>query len=411
MNFQFLFVFLRKRMSSSMYPENLQRIDQKIIKLLDKRIELLKDYEDLSLKEQVSNYKSRPEQINIPEFVWQDLVINCQAAVKSRLPTNSPPNIKSRRVTVIGGKGMMGSFFAQKLSTAGHHVTILEHYDWDKAKELLADKDLVLICVPIEYTNEVIHKTVKYISAHTALADITSIKTPVVKTMLEQHSGAVMGLHPMFGKVQSCLSQKIVVCPGRRNQEFQWFLALIEADGGELIYATPEEHDRMMIAIQAVRQFTTFSLGVFLAEQELDTRRSLDFASPPYRMQLGMITRLLTQSAPMVVDIMLATPESREAISQLANTYNRLAQLVSKDKRDDLIAELGAIQAYLAPQLSCCLAESSHVIKALSNFLAANSSLETKSNQTESKSQELGVQNTRAPREVNYGINYCLTQE
>lgn len=279
-----------------------------------------------------------------------------------------------RRVTIVGGRGLMGSFFASKLSEAGHQVTILGHSDWDKAKELLTGKDLVLICVPIEYTTEVIQKTIKYLSPDTALADITSIKTPVLKTMLEYHPTAVMGLHPMFGKVQSFLSQKVVICPGRRDEEFQWLLELIKADGGELIYSTAEEHDRMMVAVQAVRQFTTLSLGVFLAEQELDTSRSLDFASPPYRLQLGMISRLLTQSAPMVIDIMLATPESRQAIEQLADTYCRLAQLVREGRREELIAEFGAIQAYLAPQLDPCLSESSHVISALSNFLAANSS-------------------------------------
>ena len=357
-----------------MYSENLQQIDRQIIELLEARIELLKVSENPSLQQQFSNCQSLLAQSELPEFVWQNLVTNCQAAATSRRATNSPPQTKPRRITVIGGEGMMGSFFAQKLSAAGHQITILEHHDWDKAEILLANKDLVLICVPIEYTTEVIQKTVKYISPHTALADITSIKAPVLKTMLEHHSGAVMGLHPMFGKVQSFLSQKIVVCPGRKQEAFQWLLELIAADGGELIYATPEEHDRMMVIVQAIRQFTSFSLGVFLAEQELDTRRSLDFASPPYRLQLGIMSRLLTQSAPMVVDIMLASPESRQAIEELANTYSRLARLIGETKREQLIAEFKAIKAYLAPQLDCCLAESSQVINALSTFVAASSS-------------------------------------
>jgi prephenate dehydrogenase/chorismate mutase/prephenate dehydrogenase len=352
-----------------MIEQHIKEIDAELIQLLGKKIELLQHERG---KDAITpDLSPILNKAGVPEFIWNHLVVNCQAAVKSKgnsriIPTDKT---KPRRVTIIGGKGMMGSFFAKKLSAAGHQIAILEHSDWDKADKLLADRDLVLICVPIEYTTEVIQKTVQYLSPNTALADITSIKTPALKTMLEYHPGAVMGLHPMFGKVQSFQSQKVVVCSGRRNEEFQWLLELIEADGGELIYSTAEEHDRMMVAVQAIRQFTTFSLGVFLAEQELDTRRSLDFASPPYRLQLGMISRLLTQSAPMVIDIMLATPESRQAISKLADTYHRLAQLVREDKREELIAEFGAIQAYLAPQLDCCLAESSHVIKALSDFL------------------------------------------
>ncbi|AFZ33843.1 Chorismate mutase [Stanieria cyanosphaera PCC 7437] len=363
-----------------MIKQYIKEINAELIQLLGKKIDLLRGVqapasnagvsplqEIKSNDDNESDIPSILNQAGVPQFVWQNLVINCQAAVKSRLPTNL--QAKPRRVTIIGGGGMMGSFFAQKLSAAGHQVTILGHDDWDKAEELLNDRDLVLICVPIEYTTEVIQKTVKYLSPNTALADLTSIKTPALKTMLEYHSGAVIGLHPMFGKVQSFLSQKVVVCSGRRDEEFQWLLKLIEADGGELIHSTAEEHDRMMVAVQAIRQFTTFSLGVFLAEQELDARRSLDFASPPYRLQLGMISRLLTQSAPMVIDIMLATTESRQAIGKLAATYARLAKLVKESRREELIAEFGAIQAYLVPQMDCCLTESHHVINALSNFL------------------------------------------
>jgi len=339
-----------------MYSDNLQQIDRQIIELLNQRIALSTD--------QIGLNESLLDRHNLD---------NSQIAAKTRLPTNPQLQTESKRVVVIGGKGMMGSFLVQKLSTAGHQVTIFEHHDWNRAAELLKNQDLVLICVPIKYTTEIIRQTVNYIDADTALADITSIKTPALKAMLESHPGAVMGLHPMFGKVQSFQAQKVVVCPGRRDEEFQWLLELIEADGGELIYATSEEHDRMMVAVQAIRQFTTFSLGTFLVEQELDTARSLDFASPPYRLQLGMLSRLLTQSAPMVVDIMLATPQSRQAIGKLADTYQRLAQLVNEGNRDELIAEFGAIQAYLSPQLDCCVAESNCVIKALSNFLSANS--------------------------------------
>ena len=348
-----------------MDSQNIQQIDRQIIELLNRRRALstntLEDNAPLL------------DRHHLPEAIRHKLV-DAQTTDQDKLSANPQLPTEPKRVAVIGGRGMMGSFFVQKLSAAGHQVTIIEHHDWDRAAELLADRDLVLICVPIEHTTEIIRKTVSYINADTALADITSIKTPVLKTMLELHSGAVMGLHPMFGKVQSFQGQKVVVCPGRRDEEFQWLLELIKADGGKLIYSNSEEHDRMMVAVQAIRQFTTFSLGTFLAEQELDAGRSLDFASPPYRLQLGMISRLLTQSAPMVVDIMLATAESRQAIGKLADTYQRLAQLVEADKREELIAEFGAMQAYLSPQLDCCVAESDRVIEALSNFLANSTS-------------------------------------
>ncbi len=247
---------------------------------------------------------------------------------------------KPKKVTIIGGNGRMGVFFAQQLSAAGHDVQILERNNWSDAEQLLTNADLVLISVPIECTVDVIRKAAKYLNPSTVLADLTSIKAPIVQAMLECHSGPVMGLHPMFGPMlPSFSSQKVVICSGRKDDAFEWLLNLIEREGGQLMRCSPEEHDRMMVAIQAIRNFHTFSLGIFLPQTNIDLDRSLDFATPPYRLELGLVSRLFSQSAPMVVDIMLNSPERRDAITRLAKTYSRLAELIEQQDRDALIQE------------------------------------------------------------------------
>lgn len=259
---------------------------------------------------------------------------------------------KPRKVTIIGGNGRMGRFFTQQLSAVGHDIQVLDRDNWSEAEQLLTNADLVLISVPIECTVDVIRKAAKYLNPNTALADLTSIKTPILQAMLEHHSGPVMGLHPMFGPmVPSFSSQKVVICSGRRDDAFEWLLTLIEKEGGQLMKCLPEEHDRMMVAIQAIRNFHTFSLGIFLTETNINLDRSLDFASPPYRLELGLVNRLFSQSAPMVVDIMLNTPERRDAIIRLAKTYSRLAELIEQEDRDALIQEFQLASSLFSQQV------------------------------------------------------------
>lgn len=267
---------------------------------------------------------------------------------------SSKPNYtKPRQVTIIGGDGMMGRFFTKKLSAIGHNVKILGAQDWEQAEQLLGDADLVLVSVPIEHTLDVIRSAAKYITPNTALADITSIKAPVVETMLNYHNGPVMGLHPMFGpSVNSFLSQNVVVCPGRYCEAFQWFLDLIESEGGKLIFSTASEHDQMMVIVQAIRQFSTFSLGLFLTNEGIDINRSWDFSSPSYRQEIEIVGRLFAQSAPLIVDIMLATKERREAINKVASTYNKLARLVIQGDRETLIHELQTAQDFFKNEFS-----------------------------------------------------------
>lgn len=265
-----------------------------------------------------------------------------------RVEFSPPTHTKPQRVTIIGGGGMMGRFFTKQLSAIGHEVKILESNDWQQAGQLLGDANLVLVSVPIECTVDAIRSAAKYITPTTALADITSIKVPVVEAMLDYHSGPVMSLHPMFGpSVESFSSQNVVVCLGRHFEAFQWLLDLIKTEGGKLIFSTPNEHDQMMTIVQAIRQFSTFSLGLFLANEGIDLNRSWDFSSPSYRQELEMVGRLFAQSAPLIVDIMLATPERRETIAKLASTYNRLALLIMQGDRETLIQELQAARKLL----------------------------------------------------------------
>ncbi|MDB9376553.1 prephenate dehydrogenase/arogenate dehydrogenase family protein, partial [Nodularia sphaerocarpa] len=172
---------------------------------------------------------------------------------------------RNRKITIIGGLGRMGKLFREQLSAVGNSVSILEQEDWMYADKLLTQAELVLVSVPIARTIEVIKRASQYLSPNTALCDITSIKTHSTQAMLEHHSGPVMGLHPMFGPdIKSFWGQKVVVCPGRKDDAFQWLLNLIKNQGGELITCTPEEHDKMMVIVQATQHFSRFSLGVFL---------------------------------------------------------------------------------------------------------------------------------------------------
>jgi prephenate dehydrogenase len=256
-------------------------------------------------------------------------------------------HVKPRRITIIGGYGRMGRLFREQLSAVGHNVSVLEQEDWEYAEQLLSPAELVLVSVPIAYTVDVIKRAAKYLAPTTALCDITSIKTQPTQAMLEHHCGPVMGLHPMFGpNITSFLEQKVVVCPGRSDDSFQWLLDFIKNQGGELVICTPEVHDEMMIIIQATQHFCRFSVGVFLAAANIDIDRSLTMSTPSYRQEIDILKRLFAQNPNLCVDIMLASEARCQAISCLADNYSRLASLVAKKDRVTLIEEFEKAQRF-----------------------------------------------------------------
>jgi prephenate dehydrogenase len=330
----------------------------------------LSELKHLSVEEQLSDVTSLRTLFGVPDFVWESIVTGCVATLET--VRTSSDSLKPRRITVVGGRGGMGQFFTTQLSLAGHDVSILEKDDWNYASRILAEAELVLVCVPTEFTPDVIRNLSKYLAPTSALADITSIKTSIVQLMLECHPGPVMGLHPMFGPgVKSFLSQKIVVCPGREYNAFQWFLDFAEMKGGKLIVCTPEDHDHIMIAIQAIRHFCTFSLGVFMAEAGIDIGRTLEFSSPIYRLEMDIVSRLFAQDSSLYVDILLASEERQKTIGSLASTYSRLAHMVAQKDRAALMQEFEATRSVFRQEAARAIKESNYVIDALSTFLAA----------------------------------------
>jgi prephenate dehydrogenase len=345
----------------------LKQIDQDLIALLGQRLAILRSTR--------ADVETNPVELNyhldenlVPTFVWNRLATVCAAA--SKLPIASPAT-DSKRVVLVGGAGQMGSFLGHELAIAGHRVSNLGR-DWQNAESLVHDADLILLCVPMSQALSVIQRIAPLLSPDTALADITGVKTPVVQAMLEHHSGPVLGLHPMFGPgVGSLLSQNVVVCPGRRLNAFQWFLELLQSRGAQLTHSTPAEHDQMMVTIQAIRLFLTFGLGVFLAEAEVDLDRSLQLASPPYRLQLNLVCRLFAQDAALPIEMMTNLEDRRQAIGEFATTLSRLASLIEQRDQDSLQQFFELTCRAFRDQIPRAVAESNCMVEGLSVLLAA----------------------------------------
>jgi chorismate mutase/prephenate dehydrogenase len=127
--------------------------------------------------------------------------------------------------------------------------------------------------------------------------------------MLRHHRGPVVGLHPLFGPTTSTLDKQIVVAThGRDPDSCRWLLDQLAAWGAIVVPAEAEEHDQTMDIVQTLRHFATFCFGQFLMHRGIDLHRTLDFSSPIYRLELGMVGRLFAQDPALYAEIVFATP-------------------------------------------------------------------------------------------------------
>ncbi len=258
------------------------------------------------------------------------------------------------KVVIIGGRGQLGTLFAQMLTLSGYPVHLLDKDDWDNADAILNGVGLVLVTVPIAITCELIRSRLQRLPKDCILADLTSIKSEPLQAMLEAHSGPVVGLHPMFGPdVGSLAKQVVVVCHGRQSEAYAWLLEQIAIWGARLVEADADKHDKAMQLVQAMRHFSSFVYGLNLCREQADLDSLLQFSSPIYRLELAMVGRLFAQSPELYADIIFAQQESLGAISDYLDNYAGALAMLKAGDRDGFVRQFREVAEWFgdfAPQ-------------------------------------------------------------
>jgi len=269
-------------------------------------------------------------------------------------------------ILIVGGRGGMGRYFHRWFSEAGYDVRTLDQDDWADVDSLCSGIELAIVSVPIHSTRDVIYSLSAHLPSDCILADITSIKEPVMNAMLDAHSGPVLGLHPLFGPTTSTMDKQIiVVTPGRRPDAYQWFLDQFSVWGGILIEASPGEHDDLMAIVQALRHFATFAFGRFLSRRKIDLKRTLEFSSPIYRLELSMVGRLFAQDPMLYADIILATPERRNLLKEYIQSLEENLELIVADDKQAFCDEFNRIAEWFGSFSEQAIRESSYLIDRL----------------------------------------------
>jgi chorismate mutase / prephenate dehydrogenase len=269
-------------------------------------------------------------------------------------------------VLLVGGRGGMGRYFNECFSKAGYQVRILGRDNWADVGSLCQGIDLAMVGVPIETTSEIIKKLGPFLPPTAVLCDITSIKVVPLEAMLKAHSGPVVGLHPLFGPSTSTLDKQIIVAtPGRNDEACRWVLDQFVTWGGILVRSSTHEHDEMMGIVQSLRHFATFAFGQFLKRRNVSITRTLEFSSPIYRLELGMVGRLFAQDSSLYAEIIFASEQRRELLKDYLASMNENLEMLEKGDKELFNTEFRKIAEWFGPFSEQAMRESTFLIDKL----------------------------------------------
>ena len=240
-------------------------------------------------------------------------------------------------IGIIGGTGTYGQWFKYFFESQELKVLIADHKTKLKPEELAAKCDIVIICVPVRVTIEVIRKIRKFVRHDALLCDFTSIKEEPLYEMMKAKSG-VTGMHPLFGPlVSSIKNQTIVFCSGRDNHWTKFLKDLFAKNGARVVFVSAKEHDKQMAMIQALNHFVNFALAKTLQKQRIKERSF--YSTPISRLQNLIIGRILGSNAGLYADIEIHNPAFKKVLKDFLKEAEKIGKYVAKKDYQSFVKE------------------------------------------------------------------------
>ena len=234
---------------------------------------------------------------------------------------------------IIGGYGGMGRLFSGVFERAGFEVLCSGRKTTVTNVDIASACDIVIVSVPIHDTVRVIDEIAPLMNEKQLLCDFTSIKTGPVSAMMKSKA-KVIGLHPMFGpSVSDIRGQTIVATPVRCDEKTcDMLFDIFRNEGASVCSMSPKEHDKIMGVVQGLVHFATLSVADTIKNTGLPLESIIQVMSPVYRIEMGLIGRILGQDALLYADILQMNPEVSEVIDGFSDSVSGLLDIVrSKD--------------------------------------------------------------------------------
>lgn len=358
--------------------EKIDQLDQALIELLAQRLSLVAEVGKIKHQHGLPVYapereammiearRQEAEKLGVPAELVEDIL---RRLMRESYANENKHGFKStnpavEKIVIVGGQGKLGGLFARYFRLSGYRVETLDKTDWQRASEILAGANAVIVSVPISHTLAVFDQLQPYLTEEMILADLTSVKAQPLEKMLAVHKGAVVGLHPMFGPdIASFAKQVTACCHGRFPERYQWLLDQIQIWGGKIEYIEAKQHDDSMTYIQALRHFSTFVAGLHLSQQSVELSQLLALSSPIYRLELAMIGRLFAQDGALYADIIADKPENLAVIESLHQSFAQGLELFKQQDKQGFIAMFNQVHHWFGDYSEQFLQESQQLLK------------------------------------------------
>jgi prephenate dehydrogenase len=252
-----------------------------------------------------------------------------------------------QQVAIVGAAGKMGTWFASYFAQRGLHVSA---YDINQKKILKAsskvkvrsnlfecvhDAELVLVCVPVQKTAQVVKECAKNMKHGAIIAEISSVKNKTFGALKKITSNLrPLCIHPMFGPGASKKVEiRILLVPVRNEQIEVMLVKEIFENANVIVLPNAKQHDK---SIAMVLGLTYFANMVFAKVMSSDNNISMlkQVSGTTFSLQSLIAESIFTEEPDLVIALISENAYAKRYISQFLKEAATLARLtIEKDNK------------------------------------------------------------------------------
>jgi prephenate dehydrogenase len=286
---------------------------------------------------------------------------------------------------VLGGLGAVGRLFRNLLADAGvlvktvdqrRHAALLKcdvcadvAHSSSEVLEALVGTDVVIMALPEAVALQAAPWVSQGMQADALLIDTLSIKTEICGLLSPLNNPRErLSLNPMFAPslgVQGQVIAAVEITAGPLTKEL---MSLLNRAGATVECISAEMHDKITSATQVATHAAILAFGLTIRELGYDSHTVWKLATPPHRILLALLHRLISGSPEIYWDIQRYHGQSLLVRAKLQAAAASLNETIERDDYVDFKHVLESLRTMLAPLDPDLLKVTERLMQSLNQF-------------------------------------------
>ncbi|MGI6657516.1 MAG: prephenate dehydratase domain-containing protein [Desulfobulbus sp.] len=250
------------------------------------------------------------------------------------------------------GTGAMSAWFADRLISEGYEVVLTGRTSALRPEEMIAQVDVVVVCVPISVTAATVRRYGPLIDDGKALILLAGESEETIQSALESTGEGVevMLVHNLWGPQAATMKDKnaIVVRTPRSGLFCSEFEAFLYKHGADIFHDSPGKHDLLMGVGQKLPTMISTALAVTLEEHGITSDDIASHCTLTSLYPILAMARVHSQNPRTYAEIMSTGGDSRKLVRDFAKNLDKVVRMAETGTIDGLCDLLEQNAAHLS---------------------------------------------------------------